>query len=46
MLFAAALAPTVIPQVARRLTGLSADLPRFQAAYAEQLRRVVERLAD
>jgi TetR/AcrR family transcriptional regulator len=46
MLFAAALAPTVIPQVARRLTGLSADSPRFQAAYAEQLRRVVERLAD
>jgi TetR/AcrR family transcriptional regulator len=46
MLFAAALAPTVIPQIARRLTGLSADSPRFQEAYAEQLRRVVERLAD
>jgi TetR/AcrR family transcriptional regulator len=46
MLFAAALAPTVIPQIARRLTGLSADSPTFQAAYAEQLRHVVERLAD
>ena len=46
MLFAAALAPTVIPQIARRLTGLSADSTRFQAAYADQLRRVVERLAD
>jgi TetR/AcrR family transcriptional regulator len=46
VLFAAALAPTVIPQIARQLTGLSADSPRFQEAYAEQLRRVVERLAD
>jgi TetR/AcrR family transcriptional regulator len=46
MLFAAALAPSVIPQIARRLTGLSADSTKFQSAYAEQLRRVVERLAD
>jgi TetR/AcrR family transcriptional regulator len=46
VLFAAALAPTVIPQIARRLTGLSVDSPAFQVAYAEQLRRVVERLAD
>ena len=46
MLFAAALAPTVIPQIARQLTGLSADSAEFQAAYADQLRRVVERLAD
>ena len=46
MVFAAALAPTVIPQIARRLTGLSAESPKFQEAYAEQLRRVVERLAD
>jgi TetR/AcrR family transcriptional regulator len=46
VLFAAALAPTVIPQIARRLTGLPADSHRFQEAYAEQLRRVVERLAD
>ena len=46
ILFAAALAPTVIPQIARRLTGLSADSRTFQAAYAEQLRHIVERLAD
>jgi TetR/AcrR family transcriptional regulator len=46
LLFAAALAPTVIPQIARRVTGLSAESLEFQAAYAEQLRRVVERLAD
>jgi TetR/AcrR family transcriptional regulator len=46
MLFAATLAPTVIPQIAQRLTGLSADSSQFQEAYAEQLRRVVERLAD
>jgi AcrR family transcriptional regulator len=46
VLFAAALAPTVIPQIARRFTGLSANSATFQAAYAEQLRRVVERLAD
>jgi TetR/AcrR family transcriptional regulator len=46
VLFAAALAPTVIPQIARRITGLAADSPQFQTAYAEQLRRVVERLAD
>ena len=46
MLFAAALAPTVIPQVAQRFTGLAADSPEFQTAHAEQLRRIVERLAD
>ena len=46
ILFAAALAPTVIPQIARGFTGLAADSSEFQAAYAEQLRRVVERLAD
>jgi hypothetical protein len=31
---------------ARQFTGMSADTPAFQAAYAEQLRCVVERLAD
>jgi AcrR family transcriptional regulator len=46
LLLAAALAPTVIPQIARRFTGLDVDSLTFQAAYAEQLRRVVERLAD
>jgi TetR/AcrR family transcriptional regulator len=46
MLFAATLAPTVIPQIVKQLTGRSADSPKFHAAYAEQLRRVVERLAE
>jgi TetR/AcrR family transcriptional regulator len=45
MLFAAALAPTVIPQIAWQITGMAAESPQFQAAYAELLRRVVERLA-
>jgi TetR/AcrR family transcriptional regulator len=46
MLFAAALAPTVIPQIARRITGLTVDTPQFQTEYAEQVRRVIERLAE
>jgi TetR/AcrR family transcriptional regulator len=45
VLFAAALAPTVIPQIARRITGKPADSPEFLSAYAEQLRRIVEHLA-
>jgi AcrR family transcriptional regulator len=45
ILFAAALAPTVLPQVARRMTGLAADSPAFQDAYGEQLRRLIARLA-
>jgi AcrR family transcriptional regulator len=44
--FAAALAPTVLPQVVRRLTGLPADSPEFVKAYTEQLGRVLARLAD
>jgi len=46
MLFAATLAPTVLPHIARRMTGLSADSPEFLDAYAEQLRRVITRLAE
>ncbi|MEU7612478.1 TetR family transcriptional regulator [Micromonospora sp. NPDC049204] len=46
LLFAATLAPTVLPQVARRMTGLAADSPEFLHAYAEQLRRVIARLAE
>jgi TetR/AcrR family transcriptional regulator len=46
VLFAAALAPTVIPQIARRITGKPADSPEFLSAYAEQLRRIIEHLAD
>jgi TetR/AcrR family transcriptional regulator len=46
MLFAAALAPTLLPQIVRRITGLAGDSPEFQEAYREQLRRVIDRLAD
>jgi AcrR family transcriptional regulator len=45
MLFAAALAPAALPNVARRFTGLPADSPEFLDAYAEALRNVVTRLA-
>jgi hypothetical protein len=41
----AALSPNCDPADVCRLTGLS-SLANFQAAYAEQLRRVAERLAD
>jgi TetR/AcrR family transcriptional regulator len=46
LLFAAAMAPTVLPQVVHRMTGLAADAPEFLDAYAEQLRRIIARLAD
>ena len=45
MLFAAAFAPTAIPQIVRRITGKPADSPEFLSAYAEQLRRIVAHLA-
>ena len=45
MLFAAVLAPTVLPQIVRRTTGLPADAPEFVDTYAEQVRRVIERLS-
>jgi hypothetical protein len=44
-LFAAAFAPTAIPQIVRRITGRPADSPEFLSAYAEQLRRIVAHLA-
>jgi TetR/AcrR family transcriptional regulator len=44
LLFAAALAPTVLPQVTRRVTGLAADSPAFLDAYGEELRKVIDRL--
>ncbi|MCP3782849.1 TetR family transcriptional regulator [Micromonospora sp. A3M-1-15] len=43
--FAATLAPTVLPQVVRRLTGLPADAPEFLDAYAAQLRRMLGHLS-
>lgn len=44
-LFAAAMAPTLLPQVAQRISGHPADSPEFLAEYGEQLRRIVARLA-
>lgn len=44
--FAATMAPTVLPQVVRRLTGLPADSPEFLATYAAQLRRMLGHLAE
>jgi TetR/AcrR family transcriptional regulator len=45
VLFAAALAPTVIPQIVRRITSTPADSPEFLSIYTDQLRRIVEHLA-
>ncbi|WP_174533083.1 hypothetical protein [Micromonospora chalcea] len=42
--FAAAMAPTVLPQVVRRLTGLAADSPEFLDGYAAQLGRMLGHL--
>ena len=44
-MFSAALAPTVIPQIVRRITGKAADSPEFLDAYADQLRRITDHLA-
>lgn len=45
VMFSAALAPTVIPHIVRRITGQAADSPEFLDAYAEQLKRITEHLA-
>jgi TetR/AcrR family transcriptional regulator len=45
VLFSAAMAPTLLPQIVRRVTGEAADSPEFIAAYGEQLRRIVDHLA-
>jgi len=45
LLFAAAAAPVLLPQVAERMTGQAPDSPEFLVGYRAQLRRVVERLA-
>ncbi|MEV0273667.1 MAG: TetR/AcrR family transcriptional regulator [Hamadaea sp.] len=44
VLFSATMAPILLPQIARQLTGLDAGTPEFLAAYTEQLRRIVEHL--
>jgi TetR/AcrR family transcriptional regulator len=45
VLFAAALAPTVVPQIVRGITSLPADSEGFLSTYSDQLRRIVEHLA-
>jgi len=42
--FAAGMAPTILPQVVRRMTGLAADSDEFLDTYQEQFRRILERL--
>jgi len=44
--FAAAMAPVVLPQVARRLTGQSTDSAEFLDAYSTQTRRILDHLRD
>jgi AcrR family transcriptional regulator len=45
-LMGAALAPVAIPQVVRRSTGLDPSDQEFERRYAEQLGRIVRRLAE
>jgi len=45
LLFGATLAPVVLPQFAANFTGLAADSPEFQAAFREQLKRLMAHLA-
>ncbi|HEX5166383.1 MAG TPA: TetR family transcriptional regulator [Thermomicrobiales bacterium] len=45
-LMGAIAAPIVLPQVVRRVTGLDFRSPEFEQAYAEQLRRIVQHLAE
>lgn len=44
VLFAAGLAPTILPQVVRRMTGLAADSEEFLDTFQDQLRRMMEHL--
>lgn len=44
-LFGATLAPMVVPQVVRRVTGLEAESPEFLDTYADQLRKIMARLS-
>lgn len=45
VLFGALTAPVVLPQIVRRLTGRIADSPEFLDEYAEQLAKIIRRLA-
>lgn len=40
----AAMVPTVLPQVVRRVTGLAPDSPEFQRLYTEQLGKIIRHL--
>lgn len=42
--FVAGLAPTALPQVVRRMTGLAADSDEFLDTFQDQLRRMMEHL--
>ena len=44
VLFAAAAAPALLPQVARRITGQPPESPEFIDGYGAQLRQIVDRL--
>ena len=43
-LFSAALAPTLLPHVVERVTGMAADSPEFLDGYAARLAQIVEHL--
>jgi TetR/AcrR family transcriptional regulator len=45
VLFMAAGAPALLPQIVRRVTGQSADSAQFLQTYREQLRRIIDHLA-
>jgi AcrR family transcriptional regulator len=45
VMFSAAMAPTLLPQIVRRITGKSAQSPEFIEAYADQLARIAGKLA-
>ncbi|RFU39885.1 TetR family transcriptional regulator [Actinomadura logoneensis] len=46
VMMAAVAVPTTMPNIVRYVTGMDAASPEFRARYADQLRRVVARLAD
>ena len=46
VLFSAAMAPIVLPQVIRGMTGKTADSSEFLSEYQEQLRRIIAHLAQ
>ena len=45
VLFSAALAPTLLPHVVERASGMAPDSPELVEAYSRHLAQIVERLA-